>query len=382
LPACYFIINLSSEDMKTKKVAFIILLLAVLPVLVKAQAFNYEIKGEIKGLKSDTLNFSVMDGEKQTQIKVAAINSKFDYKGKANGLYLVFAQVAGKRNNGDFAFFLDKGLLNVSGNVDTLDNVRVTGSPVNDEYVAGTIQELVFYKKRDSIYKIAKEEDKNGQEYKRLMTNVDSLMERLQTFRINYIEQYPASLFGAMQLYVMQDNIPVEQLETLYNSLQSPAKELSLLKNISKVIQARKAAETGKIAPNFSLNDMNGKMINLAYYRGKYVLLDFWASWCVPCRQESAGLVRTYQKFKGKSFEIISVSSDVKEPNWRKAIKDDKVGDWVHICDLKGLNNQIAEQYGVQPIPDNFLIDPNGKIIGRNIFGEDLDKMLSKLLGE
>jgi peroxiredoxin len=311
--------------------------------------------------------------------RIKASSGKIDYKGTSTGNYVVFAQVAGKTQKGDFTFFLDQGIISISGDLDAMDDVKATGTPINDEYAAGLKKENFFYKKRDSIYKTAKGLDKNSDEYKRLMTNVDSVLELLQTFRIKYIEQHPASMFGAMQLYVMQDNVPVAQLEKLYSSLQSPAKELGLLQALPSRIAAKKASETGKEAPAFSMRDANNKLINLADYKGRYVLLD-WASWCVPCREESAGLVKAYQKFKNKGFEIISVSSDVKEPNWRKAISDDKLDEWVHLCDFKGLNNRIAIEYGVQPIPDNFLIDPSGKIIARHLFGDDLEKRLSELL--
>lgn len=368
--------------MNIKKLATAIILIAlVLPSFVKAQTFNYEVKGEIKGLKNDTLDLGIMQDEKYADIKIVAANDKFDYKGTATGNYMVFAQVSDKRRNGNFNFFLEQGIVTISGDVNAMDDVKATGTPINDEYAAGTKIELAFYKQRDSIYKIANGVDKNGEEYKRLMTNIDSVMELLQTFRIKYIEQHPASLFGATQLYVMQDGLPVAQLEKLYQSLRSPAKDLGLLKNLPSRIEAKKASDTGRIAPGFSIKDMNGKIITLSDYKGKYVLLDFWASWCVPCRQESAGLVKAYQKFKGKRFQIISVSSDVKEPNWRKAIKDDKLDEWIHVCDFKGLDNQVAIEYGVQPIPDNFLIDPDGEIIARNIFGEELEQKLSTLLG-
>jgi len=206
--------------MSTKKIGIaIILLIAAIPAVVKAQTFIYEIRGEIKGLKNDTMIFMVMTGEKPLEIKVAAINDKFHYTGTTNGNYMVTGQIAGKRNAGDFNFFLDKGVLMVSGNTGSVEDVKVTGTPINDEYAAGTKQELEFYKKRDSIYKISKVEKKDGPEYNRLMTNIDSLMELLQVFRINYVEQHPASLFGATQLYVMQDKITPQQLEKLYNSV-------------------------------------------------------------------------------------------------------------------------------------------------------------------
>lgn len=355
------------------------IMVVMLPAIASAQAFNYEIKGEIKGLENDTLEMGIMEEAGMHALKVKASYDKFEYKGISTRPFTVFAQVLGKRKNGDFVFFLDKGTINISGDIKALDDTKVMGTPINDEYSAGTTKEFIFYKKRDSIYKAAKDLDKESEEYKHLMTSADSVMELLQVFRTDYIEHHTASMFSAMSLYVMQDNVPVAQLERLYKSLQPPASELGMLANLPERIKAKKASEVGATAPGFSLKDMNGKVINLADYKGRYVLLDFWASWCVPCRAESAGLVKAYQKFKGKQLEIISVSSDTKDASWRKAINDDKL-EWIHICDFKGLGNQIAAEYGVQPIPDNFLISPDGKIIARNIFGTALEEKLATLI--
>jgi peroxiredoxin len=365
--------------MNTIKI-FLALVWLSAPMFVKAQTFEYEIKGQIKGLHNDTLAINIIDDKKHDAIKVVASNDEIDYKGIATGNDMVFAEVLNKVKNGGFVFFLEKGTLTVRGDANTMDDVEVTGMPINDDYLAGRQIEDSFYKQRDSLYKLAKGvTDKNGDEYKRLMNNADSVMKSLQLFIVNYIEQHPASLFSATRLYVIQDKISVVKLEKLYNGLRPPAKDMSMLKNMPLRIKARKASETGKTAPPFFIQDSKGAMVNLADYKGKYVLIDFWASWCGPCRQESPTLVKAYQKFKGKPFEIISVSSDTKDASWREAIRDDKMGDWIHICDFKGVENSIAMKYGVRPIPDNFLIDPDGKIIGRKLFGENLDKMLASI---
>ncbi len=117
-------------------------------------------------------------------------------------------------------------------------------------------------------------------------------------------------------------------------------------------------------------------------FKGKYTLLDFWASWCAPCREENPTLIQAYQQFKDKGFEILSVSIDTNESKWQKAIKEDEIGEWKHLIDTTGWKSKILEEYSIQSIPANFLISPKGKIIEMNLRGEALLKKLEELLGE
>ncbi len=133
----------------------------------------------------------------------------------------------------------------------------------------------------------------------------------------------------------------------------------------------------GSIAPDFQLPDMDGKQIKLSDFRGKYVLLDFWASWCGPCRQENPNIVAEYNKFKGKNFTIVGVSLDKDRGSWLKGVKEDKL-DWTQLSDLKYWDSEVARQYQIQSIPANFLLDPHGKIVAKNLRGADLNAFLKK----
>jgi peroxiredoxin len=151
---------------------------------------------------------------------------------------------------------------------------------------------------------------------------------------------------------------------------------------MQRVNAERKSAELtaiGSLAPDISLADPNGKQIALSSLKGKYVLLDFWASWCRPCRAENPNIVACYNKFKDKGFEIYSVSLDKEKDPWLEAIKKDGLN-WVHVSDLKEWNSPTALMYNVQGIPANFLLDPYGKIIAKNLRGEALEIKLTEVV--
>ena len=150
-------------------------------------------------------------------------------------------------------------------------------------------------------------------------------------------------------------------------------------KKLKDIIDRLKSTAIGSQAPDFTATDINGKEVKLSSFKGKYLLLDFWASWCSPCRQENPNVVKAYAQFKDKNFTVLSFSLDESKEAWQQAVASDKLT-WTQVSDLKGWSSSIANQYGLQSIPSNFLVDPDGKIIAKDLRGDDLIQALSVTL--
>jgi peroxiredoxin len=200
--------------------------------------------------------------------------------------------------------------------------------------------------------------------------------ERLKVF----IAQHPDAFASMYLLSNLSSNLPAVQSEQMYAALSKRYKETTLAKSILKSIGAMKITAIGKMAPEFQQTDTAGKIVKLSDFKGKYVLLDFWASWCLPCREENPNVVKAYKLFSEKGFTVLGISLDQpgKKQAWLDAIKQDGLS-WTQVSDLKFWNNAVAVQYGVRAVPQNFLLDKEGKIIAANIKGDELTKKLNEI---
>jgi thiol-disulfide isomerase/thioredoxin len=171
----------------------------------------------------------------------------------------------------------------------------------------------------------------------------------------------------------------VAQVEGWLNQVDNEALLNDFGYAIKEYVANEKLFGYGQEAPNFIQNDPSGQPVELKSFRGKYVLVDFWASWCGPCRKENPNVVEAYNHYKNKNFTILSVSLDRDKQKWLQAIAQDELS-WTHVSDLGFWNNAVAKLYRIQSIPQNFLLDPDGKIIGKNLRGETLDNFLSQVI--
>jgi len=313
------------------------------------------------------------------------------YKGPAR--YMFYSKFELKKKGGYSPYGIlvsEPGIIQINANMETLSNSVVKNAPENERYMAFTkegnagrqgINDKLIAKFGPDVLKNLNQKNPQYDEiiryYKELNDENNKLeVERLKTF----IKLHNNSFASVYLLNNLAGNISIVNAQALYNLLGQKYKETSYGKNIANTIEAMKITAIGKIAPDFEQADTAGKMIKLSSLRGQYVLLDFWASWCIPCREENPNVVKAYNKFHDKGFTILGVSLDQpgKREAWLNAIKQDGLT-WTNVSDLKFWNNEVVKLYGVQAVPQNFLLDKEGKIIAINVKGEGLNAKLTEI---
>lgn len=362
--------------------------LLLFPFTLIAQKNNgFTITGLVDGLKDSTLVF-LNDGAGNAIAQDYAFKGKFTLQGAVDEPGFTKLGFIGLTNEVDI--FMSNENINFKSKSTQVDkDAVITGSALNNDYKA---YETAFNPLKDKLNSLAASINTTQNATRRdSLIKVFEVTKNLVITELNkYTTQRNSSPVSTFVLYVTNPILAggVEELETRFYKLKPTARvgEFSrLIENLitehKNKLAAEAATNQGSIAPDFTQNDVNGKPVSLSSFRGKYVLIDFWASWCRPCRMENPNVVEAYNKFKDKNFTILGVSLDRQDGKtaWLNAIKDDGLT-WTQVSDLKFWDNAAARLYNVNSIPFNILIDPSGKIIAKNLRGEDLHKALARYL--
>ncbi len=373
-------------------------LVFIFPFLAFAQknATNLTINGTLKNIP-DTINMVyasyVNNGARVMDSAVVTENGKYQFNLSITEpirVQLMGRNMANKKARlvpkNVAMVFVETGKVTIN-NIDSFANINVKGSKAHEEFTKLNTLDKSFNTQMEVLYK----------EYSNHMKAQDKEAAAKTEAAIDALEaQQKEEVYGAylkanpnspLAIYALSQyagySIDGDKIEPIFNTLSTENQNTFSGTELKRKIDIAKKTGIGKMAMDFTQNDTLGNPISLSSFKGKYVLVDFWASWCGPCRRENPNVVKVFNQYKDKGFHIIGVSLDQPgaKDRWMKAINDDKLT-WTHVSDLQFWNNEVAKQYGIQSIPQNLLLDPQGKIVAKNLRGETLGIELEKFLGK
>jgi thiol-disulfide isomerase/thioredoxin len=275
-------------------------------------------------------------------------------------------------------FFVENKAMTIEGNADSLYYSKVTGSATQDEFVKynQSIEPI-----RASQYKLFSELRKTENqalkaELQRKVDSIDSVVDDRRKSYVKNNANSPVSVSLVEDVSIVGEYGKVNEY---FQLLSGQAKQTTTGKRLADRVEVLKRSTIGSYVKDFTMNSMDGKTIRMSDFKGKYLFIDFWASWCGPCRAENPNVLKAYENYKDKSFAVLGISIDDNTGKWKEAVEKDKMP-WTQVLNNKGSENDVAAYYGIQAIPSTMLLDADGKIIALNLRGEKLHEELQKVL--
>jgi thiol-disulfide isomerase/thioredoxin len=348
-----------------------------------ARQDGFVIHGKIQGKDSGSINLlKYVDGKLVTEDSAKIDKGSFELKGKTD---LPEMRLLAFDNRQPVAqFFVENGDIYIKANMDSLNKAEIKGSKSNDQFAILTGEMMNLNKETGLLQQRYMSAQSKGDEMSmnQVRADYEAMIQNQKVYVRNFIREHPKSTVSPLAaLMQFSQELTAHDVDTLVKFLDPSIKSSIYIAELKKIADRMRVTEVGSLAPDFTLNTPEGKPLSLSSLRGKIVLVDFWASWCQPCRRENPNVVAVYNKYKDKGFDIIGVSLDKEKTAWVKAIADDNLT-WNQVSDLKFWQSDVAVKYGIQSIPSSVLLDKDGKIIAKNLRGEELGRKLTELLGQ